>query len=157
MFSTAGLFSQCQVSWQWQKWFGRHRADEHLLHCEKKYKFILKKVQHAFFDQCICTRMVLYGHIYLFIFVIAASFAVGDPNVGLDTIGKQCIQTQDPELVRTTVTNENLSSFNWSWSYKIWCLSCFRLPADKSSSSMQTMGNCGNGWVTKAITRIFLE
>lgn len=56
--------------------------------------------------------MVLYGHIYLFIFVIAASFAVGDPNVGLDTIGKQCIQTQDPELVRTTVTNENLSSFN---------------------------------------------
>lgn len=55
--------------------------------------------------------MDIYFYFIIF-FVIAASFAVGDPNVGLDTIGKQCIQTQDPELVRTTVTNENLSGFN---------------------------------------------
>lgn len=92
---------------------------------------------------------------WTYIFIFSASFAVCDPNVGLDTIGKQCIQTRDPELVRTIGTNENLSGFNWSWSYKIWRLSCFRLPADKSSSSMQTMGNCGNGWVIKVITRIF--
>lgn len=49
---------------------------------------------------------------FIIIFVISASFAVCDPNVGLDTIGKQCIQTRDPELVRTIGTNENLSSFN---------------------------------------------
>lgn len=31
---------------------------------------------------------------FIIIIVIAASFAVGHPNVGLDTIGKQYIQTQ---------------------------------------------------------------